>query len=132
MRFNQVKMATTGRTALLCVLTGTSAACTATPTEPLCEVSMADGQAVPQSLTELTEQIPTWLDESETPSVSAALVEQGEVQWAFACGTQSPMAPATLQTRYNTASISKPVIGELVLRLANQGELSLVWKWKRY
>jgi len=73
----------------------------------------------------LRRQIPGWLIDDDVPSVALTYISQGEIGWTLVCGEQGPSTPASLSTLYNTASIAKPVVGEVVLRLASQGRLSL-------
>jgi CubicO group peptidase (beta-lactamase class C family) len=66
-----------------------------------------------------------WLEESDTPSVAVAFIENGRMQWSAVYGEQAPGVPADDRTLYNIASMTKPVTAEVVLRLASRGELSL-------
>lgn len=58
-------------------------------------------------------------------SVSVALIEQGRVVFERAYGQQSEGVPATPETLFNLASLTKPVVAEVLLRLVAGGELSL-------
>ena len=66
-----------------------------------------------------------WLKESDVPSVAVAYIENRRVAWTAVYGEQSPGVPATAKTLYNTASLTKPVTAETVLRLASAVKLSL-------
>jgi CubicO group peptidase (beta-lactamase class C family) len=55
-----------------------------------------------------------------TPGVSVAVINNGEIEWAKAWG-----AGTTSGTRFQAASISKPVASVTALRLVAKGELSL-------
>lgn len=55
-----------------------------------------------------------------TPAVSAAVVENHQLRWARAWGDG-----ATTETRFQAASISKPVAAMVALRLVEQGKLNL-------
>ena len=90
-----------------------------------CALLSVAGEAAPSEATAIMKKLPAWLEETDTPSVSAAYVEKNALKWSLVCGEQSDGAPATLDTRYNTASIAKPVVGEIVLRLASEGRVSL-------
>ena len=74
---------------------------------------------------ELRQEIPGWLIDADVPSVALTYVADGAIRWTLVCGEQGPDNKATPSTLYNTASIAKPVVGEVVLRLASQGRLSL-------
>ena len=53
------------------------------------------------------------------------LIRDGDLVWERYYGEQSPGMPATADTRFNVASITKTVAAETILRLAGQGRLSL-------
>lgn len=68
---------------------------------------------------------PQWLAETNVPSVAIAWMEDGEVAWTAVYGSQSKGRPANRETLYNIASLTKPLVAETVLRLANQGAIDL-------
>ncbi len=61
------------------------------------------------------------------PGVSVAVIHQGKIDWARGWGVRDAAncAPVTTDTRFQAASISKAVTAMLVLRLIDQGKLSL-------
>jgi CubicO group peptidase (beta-lactamase class C family) len=61
------------------------------------------------------------------PGVSIALIEGGRVAWAKGYGVLdvASRAPVTPRSLFQAASLSKPVTAMAVLRLADQGKLSL-------
>ena len=64
------------------------------------------------------------------PAVSVAVVDSGRIVWAKAYGvvdtsTRRPATPATPATRFQAASMSKPVGSMAALRLVEEGKLSL-------
>jgi CubicO group peptidase (beta-lactamase class C family) len=63
----------------------------------------------------------------QVPGVSIALVQDGRIAWARGYGVLdvATKAPVTPQTLFQAASLSKPVTAMAVLRLADQGRLSL-------
>lgn len=63
--------------------------------------------------------------ESRVPSVSVGRIDKGRIAWLKAWGEQRPGVPATTETLYNIASLTKPITAETVLRLASLGRLSL-------
>lgn len=73
----------------------------------------------------LEQSIPGWLSDNNVPSVAVTYISDNTISWTLVCGEQSPGKKATLSTLYNTASIAKPVVAEVALRLASQGYLSL-------
>lgn len=78
-----------------------------------------------EKLIALQERLPEWIEQSTVPSAGVSYVAEGNLQWSLTCGERSEGASATTDTLYNTASIAKPIVGEIVLRLASRGEISL-------
>ena len=97
----------------------------------LCLSEIPDGveadlnAAAAEKLSRLKLRLPGWLRETNTPSASVAFIDEGVVQWSFVCGEMKEGQNATLETRYNTASIAKPVVAEIMLRVAAQGRAGL-------
>jgi CubicO group peptidase (beta-lactamase class C family) len=85
----------------------------------------ASAEARDPRLAALDRDVPGLLARHRVPSVSIAHVENGRIVLAAAYGEQSPGVPATTQSLYNIASLSKPISAEILLRLASQGRLSL-------
>jgi len=74
------------------------------------------------------------LDGDHTPSASIAIVQGGRLTYAAAYGQAriSPAIPATTETRYQLASISKTFTAEALLLLEQDGKLrldDLVSRW---
>lgn len=67
------------------------------------------------------------MTETHVPAVSIAFFEDGRIRWAKAYGLADVAAgrPATPQTLFQAASISKPVTAAGALRLVQDGKLSL-------
>ncbi len=67
------------------------------------------------------------LAEDGTPSASIAIVLDGKLAYAAAFGyaSLSPRTPATTETRYQLASISKSITASALLLLEQDGKLSL-------
>ena len=93
-------------------------------TEQHMPVSDRNPQAT-QKLTALQSRLPEWLGQSTVPSAGVSYIAGGQLQWTLTCGKRSEGNPATADTLYDTASIAKPIVGEIVLRLATQGKVSL-------
>ena len=92
-----------------------NAACAQTPNTATLE----------QSIQQIERQAPKWLQDHDVPSVSIAVIHEGEIAWAQTFGEQSPDQPATKETLYNIASLTKPITAELFLRLAQAGKFQL-------
>ncbi len=65
------------------------------------------------------------MTELKVPAVSIAFIEAGEVKWARAYGLAAPGVPATPDTLFQAASLSKAVAAAGALRLVDRGRLSL-------
>jgi CubicO group peptidase (beta-lactamase class C family) len=74
---------------------------------------------------QLDQDVPKWLTEYKIPSVSIAHIEAGRIILAATYGAQSPSVPATPDTLYNIASMTKPISAEVILRLVSKGQISL-------
>jgi len=64
---------------------------------------------------------------SSTPGLAVALVQHGQVVWAGGDGVADPTTcwPVTATTRFQAASLSKPVTAWGVLRLVERGRVGL-------
>jgi CubicO group peptidase (beta-lactamase class C family) len=71
--------------------------------------------------------IPEMMKRFHVPGVSIAVVRDFQVQWTKTYGVADVVtnAPVTLETRFQAASISKPVTAFAVLRAVEAGKLSL-------
>lgn len=58
-------------------------------------------------------------------AIGAALIRDGKVVWTGVAGAQTDSQPATRDTLFNVASMTKPVTAELVMRLAQAGRIGL-------
>jgi CubicO group peptidase (beta-lactamase class C family) len=91
----------------------------------------AQGDSQPWQLNaaELRQQLdasaPQWLKQDDVPSVAVAYISHGKIAWTAVYGEQSPGVPATGNTLYNMASLTKPITAEVILRMAAKGKLSL-------
>jgi len=75
-----------------------------------------------------------WMAETEAPSVSIAIVKKNKIAYANAYGfaRRNPDVPATTRTRYAIASVTKQFTAAGILRLQEQGKLSLDDKVARF
>lgn len=74
---------------------------------------------------EVAQKLPGWLKQYNVPSAAVAYIADGKLAWTVVSGEQSPGVPATDQTLYNIASLTKPLVAETILRMASQGKLQL-------
>ncbi|HEY3948451.1 serine hydrolase domain-containing protein [Phenylobacterium sp.] len=87
-----------------------------------------------QQQADIDASVGEWLAKTGAPSVSIAVVSGGELAYAKAYGSArlSPKAPATTTTRYAIDSISKEFTAAAVLKLQEEGKLSLDDDLARY
>lgn len=78
-----------------------------------------------QTRSDLDRDIPKLLTETKIPSVSVAEIRRGKIVLTAAYGMQSPGVPATVDTLYNIASLTKPLTAEVILRLVSEGRFGL-------
>jgi D-alanyl-D-alanine carboxypeptidase len=96
--------------------------------------SAAAAQPVSELDRKLSEKIGAALKESGAPSVSIAVVKDGELVFAKAFGMANiaENRAADVNTRYAVGSISKQFTATAILLLAEQGKLSLDDKVSKY
>lgn len=63
--------------------------------------------------------------EQHVVTAGVGVIRDGKLVWSAYFGEQSPGVAASAATRFNTASITKTVAAETILRLVGQGKLSL-------
>jgi len=69
--------------------------------------------------------LPSVVRHSGVASVSVAHVEDGRIVALEAAGLRAPGEATTVDTRYNVASLTKPVSAEVALRLVAEGRFAL-------
>lgn len=74
---------------------------------------------------ELAALLPDWLEQTQTPSVAVALIEDSALAWTLVAGAQAPGVPATERTLYNVASLTKPIFAEVALRWFVANDISI-------
>ncbi|MEL7446404.1 MAG: serine hydrolase domain-containing protein [Pseudomonadota bacterium] len=65
------------------------------------------------------------IEQPNIAGIGIARIEAGEIVWSGYWGEQSAGVPVTDKTAFNTASVAKTIIAEVVLRLADQDRMSL-------
>lgn len=80
----------------------------------------------------LATELPAILVDTGVASVSVAQIEGNRIVALQAAGLQAPGQPATPDTRYNVASLTKPITAEVTLRLISEGRFTLDESMARY
>lgn len=73
----------------------------------------------------LATDLPKILASTGVPSVSVAHIANGRIVALQTAGKQGPNRQATTETRYNVASLTKPITAEVALRLISEGDFTL-------
>lgn len=73
----------------------------------------------------VAEKVRWSLAQNDVPSASIAYIENGKIAWTLAVGESEPGKPATPDTLYNIASMTKSIVAETVVRLAKSGAFSM-------
>lgn len=88
--------------------------------------------AVVSLLPQLDQSIPALLAAHRVPSVSIAQIVDGKIATVAAYGVQNDGSPATTDTLYDIASLTKPITAQTILRLVSLGRISLDEPMYRY
>lgn len=73
----------------------------------------------------LDEKVPKLLADNKVPSVAIGLIRGGEFIFSAQFGEAAPGKPATAETLYNVASLTKPLAAEVYLRAATAKSIPL-------
>ncbi|WP_417613807.1 serine hydrolase domain-containing protein [Parasphingorhabdus sp.] len=73
----------------------------------------------------VAEKVRSSLAQNDVPSASIAYIDDGKVAWTLAVGESEPGKPATSDTLYNIASMTKSIVAETVVRLSHGGAFSM-------
>lgn len=90
-----------------------------------CAACASAPPTAPVRASDLDATLSAILKDTGVASVSVARIEAGRIVAVGAAGERAAGQPATPATRYNVASLTKPVTAEVVLRLASEGRFSL-------
>jgi CubicO group peptidase (beta-lactamase class C family) len=103
---------------ILLALTIAAHPCTAAP------VAMASG---PELRAAMEREIPRLLREAEVPGISIAVIRDKKIAWSGAFGVADPASgtPVRPDTVFQAASLTKPVVAYVTLRLADRGAIDL-------
>jgi CubicO group peptidase (beta-lactamase class C family) len=79
------------------------------------------------SIAHLQKDIPAMIRQAQIPGLSIAVIRKGKTYWLQNYGVQdaNTKAPVTDDTVFNVGSLSKPVFAYGVLKLVDEGKLSL-------
>ncbi len=85
------------------------------------------GKIAPEKKAQIEAAIAKFMATNSIPGVSVAVVENGEYEWSagFGMADLENFVPATSQTLYRLASISKPITATAAMLLWQRGKLDL-------
>lgn len=85
------------------------------------------GKLSPENQAKIESTISHFMTASKAPGISVAVVQDGEFVWSagFGMADLENSVPATSQTLYRLASISKPITATAAMELWEQGKLDL-------
>ena len=67
------------------------------------------------------DKLPDWLEENKVPAIGVGLIEGGEIKYIKVFGKLKADVPAPNNSIFNIASLTKPVVGMLTLKLVEAG-----------
>lgn len=87
----------------------------------------ADSQNQQSTVEKLADITPALLEEAHIPGLSIAYIQNNDIKWQAALGVTNTAThtKVTPQTRFEAASLSKPVLAYIVMRFVSRGELTL-------
>jgi CubicO group peptidase (beta-lactamase class C family) len=90
-------------------------------------VSAQDAKLSPEKHSQIESAVSKFMSANSVPGVSAAVVENGEYEWAqgFGMADLENFVPATSRTLYRLASVSKPLTATAAMQLWERGKLNL-------
>ncbi len=77
-------------------------------------IALGPAWSAPQEVKQL---VLNSLKHNDVPAAAVAVIENHQFKWSLVVGNASPEQPATRATRFNVASMMKPVTAESVLRI---------------
>lgn len=88
--------------------------------------------ALALSLPQLDHDVPALLAAHRVPSASIAQIVDGKIATIATYGVQNDGSPATTDTLYDIASLTKPITAQTILELVSLGSISLDEPMYRY
>jgi len=86
-----------------------------------------DAKLAAEKRTQIEQAISKFMAANQVPGLSAAVVENGQYAWSagFGMADLEGFVPATSQTLYRLASVSKPLTAVATMQLSQRGKLDL-------
>lgn len=71
------------------------------------------------------DKVQSWMEELSVPAVSVGIIEEGKIKYVKAFGEIQKGVPAEVNSIFNIASMTKPVVAMLTLKLVEEGKWEL-------
>jgi CubicO group peptidase (beta-lactamase class C family) len=94
-------------------------------TASICSESLINAQINKDVESKLQDKVPTWLSENNVPAAGIGIIENGEIKYVKVFGELKKGEPAPDNTIFSVASITKPVVAMLTLKLVESGQWNL-------
>lgn len=79
----------------------------------------------PARLFDDPERVNAWLKENKVPAIGIGIIRDGKLQQVRVYGELTPGTPAPYDTVFNVASLTKPIVTMLTMKLVAAGQWSL-------
>ena len=91
---------------------------------PMLFIGVSQAQVNTEVNLDFENKVQGWLEDNNVPAVSIGIIEEGEIKYVKAFGEIQKGVPAEVDSLFNIASMTKPVVAMLTLKLVEEG------KWK--
>ena len=95
------------------------------PTRPTVSATASGSASTSEVASRLEVSVPRWMEENTVPAVAVGIVENGDVAFRRVFGERYPGAPANESTIFNVASLTKPIVTIVALKLVATGQFDL-------
>ena len=87
--------------------------------------SNATAQVNTKIYQDLISNLPVWVSENKVPCVGVCLIQDGKVKYSKVYGELRKGVPAPQNTIFNIASVTKPIVAIVTLKLVESGQWDL-------
>lgn len=92
---------------------------------PVLFVGISQAQVTTEVNLDFENEVQGWLKDKNVPGVSVGIIEEGEIRYVKAFGEIQKGVPAEVDSLFNIASMTKPVVTMLTLKLVEEGKWDL-------
>ena len=91
----------------------------------ICPGSLLNAQISKELKRKLQEKVPVWLSENNVPAAGIGKIENGKIEYVKVFGELKKGVPAPDNAIFSVASITKPIVTMLTLKLVESGKWNL-------